>query len=95
MKKAYKVRGFDYIDTGFNDKYAYGYDLAKVELSRGKAEGNNAFTYDQKFSNLRKTEVYYQFKLLFTILHMTDLDTIEALHMKHKHRIFDKIKTKF
>jgi hypothetical protein len=45
-KFAFKNKGFNYIDTGKNDKFAYGYELAKVELSRGSAEGNNAFTYE-------------------------------------------------
>lgn len=34
------------IDTGYNDKYAYGVVTRRVEMSRGSREGNNAFAYD-------------------------------------------------
>jgi len=34
------------VNTGSNDKYAYGVKTRKVALSRGGREGNNAFVYD-------------------------------------------------
>ena len=34
------------IDTGYNNKYAYGVYTRKVKAGRGGKEGNNAFTYD-------------------------------------------------
>ena len=34
------------IDTGYNDKYAYGVATRKVALSRGGREGNNAFVQE-------------------------------------------------
>lgn len=34
------------INTGYNDKYAYGVRTRRVALSRGGREGNNAFVYD-------------------------------------------------
>lgn len=34
------------IQTGYNDKYAYGTRTRKVQLGRGGREGNNAFVYD-------------------------------------------------
>ena len=37
-----------YQNTGFNDKYAYGFFTQKVSLSRKNKEGNNAFTHDNK-----------------------------------------------
>ena len=40
------VRGFQYIDTGYNDKYAYGVATQKVTLGRKNKEGNQAFIYD-------------------------------------------------
>ena len=34
------------VNTGYNDKYAYGVRTRKVAMSRGGREGNNAFVYD-------------------------------------------------
>lgn len=34
------------INTGFNDKYAYGVRTRVVNLSRGGREGNNALVQD-------------------------------------------------
>lgn len=34
------------IQTGFNDKYAYGVVTRKVNVSRGGKQGNNAFVED-------------------------------------------------
>lgn len=34
------------INTGYNDKYAYGVATRKVAMGRGGREGNNAFVYD-------------------------------------------------
>jgi len=34
------------IETGFNDKYAYGVATRIVQMSRGNKQGNNAFTFD-------------------------------------------------
>lgn len=34
------------VNTGYNDKYAYGVRTRRVMLSRGGREGNNAFAYD-------------------------------------------------
>lgn len=34
------------INTGYNDKFAYGVRTRKVALARGGREGNNAFVYD-------------------------------------------------
>jgi hypothetical protein len=34
------------IETGFNDKYAYGVKTRTVQMSRGNKQGNNAFTFD-------------------------------------------------
>jgi hypothetical protein len=38
------------INTGFNDKYAYGVVTRRVEMSRGNKQGNNAFTLDSYLS---------------------------------------------
>jgi ankyrin repeat protein/predicted DNA-binding WGR domain protein len=39
------------IDTGYNDKYAYGVATRKVNVSRGGRQGNNAFVEDHKPRN--------------------------------------------
>jgi ankyrin repeat protein/predicted DNA-binding WGR domain protein len=39
------------VDTGYNDKYAYGVRTRKVALSRGGRQGNNAFVEDGTYSN--------------------------------------------
>jgi ankyrin repeat protein/predicted DNA-binding WGR domain protein len=39
------------IDTGFNNKYAYGMATRRVALSRGGRQGNNAFVEDQGYQN--------------------------------------------
>jgi ankyrin repeat protein/predicted DNA-binding WGR domain protein len=39
------------VDTGYNDKYAYGVRTRKVALSRGGRQGNNAFVEDSKYAN--------------------------------------------
>jgi ankyrin repeat protein/predicted DNA-binding WGR domain protein len=39
------------IDTGFNNKYAYGVATRRVALSRGGRQGNNAFVEDQGYQN--------------------------------------------
>lgn len=36
------------VETGFNDKYAYGVATRIVNMSRGNKEGNNAFLRDQR-----------------------------------------------
>lgn len=36
----------DDVDTGHNDRFAYGVPTRKVNLSRGGKEGNNAFVSD-------------------------------------------------
>ena len=38
------------VDTGFNDKYAYGVATRRVEMSRGNKQGNNAFTEDENIT---------------------------------------------
>ena len=35
------------VDTGFNDKYAYGVKTRRVAAGRGGKEGNNALVYDR------------------------------------------------
>lgn len=44
IQKATYNDKIQYQDTGFNDKYAYGFFTQKVALSRKNKEGNNAFT---------------------------------------------------
>ncbi|CAD8053289.1 unnamed protein product [Paramecium sonneborni] len=39
------------IDTGYNNKQAYGVKLRKVALGRGNREGNNAFVYDLNYTH--------------------------------------------
>lgn len=39
---------FSLVDTGVNDKYAYGVQTRRVEMSRGNREGTNAFLYDDR-----------------------------------------------
>ena len=44
----------DQVDTGYNDRYAYGVATRKVALSRGGRQGNNALVEEQNFRNLGK-----------------------------------------
>ena len=44
------------IDTGYNNKFAYGVQTRKVAVSRGGREGNNAFVYDLQ-SDMSITEL--------------------------------------
>lgn len=62
------------INTGFNDKYAYGVRTRKVALARGGREGNNALVYDlgheeewsqYMFDRLLETETL---PVMFTLL---------------------------
>jgi ankyrin repeat protein/predicted DNA-binding WGR domain protein len=42
---------FSAVETGYNDKYAYGVATRAVDMARGTREGTNAFLYDnQNFS---------------------------------------------
>ena len=62
------------INTGFNDKFAYGVRTRKVALARGGREGNNALVYDlgneadysyYMFDRLLETQTY---PVMFTYL---------------------------
>jgi len=65
------------IDTGYNDKFAYGVRTRKVALSRGGREGNNALVQD--ITNEGEWSEYMMDRLLetetdphlFTILRAT------------------------
>ena len=45
-----QVSSIGVIETGFNDKYAYGVATRAVNMSRGGRQGNNAFTLDRNFN---------------------------------------------
>ena len=48
------------IDTGYNDKHAYGVATRKVALSRGGRQGNNAFVEDLGSSGRGSFDEYHQ-----------------------------------
>ena len=52
------------INTGSNDKFAYGVKTRKVALARGGREGNNALVYD--LANNEEWAPYMVDKLLET-----------------------------
>lgn len=55
------------VDTGYNNKYAYGVRTRKVQMGRGGKELNNAFVYDL-------SENYRQTSLLQQLARMDDID---------------------
>ncbi|CAD8047889.1 unnamed protein product [Paramecium primaurelia] len=71
------------INTGYNNKHAYGVKLRKVALGRGNREGNNAFVYDL---NDEEEESYYFQKLLEI---ETDPQLYELFFLDSKNYEFD------
>lgn len=68
--------------------------MARVELSRNKGEGNNAFTYEQKGAQMEKQFFSINSRTREIAL-LTDYDTITKLHMKHKNKLFSKFNSNF
>ena len=48
-----KKNGFNLVDTGVNEKYAYGVKTRTVNMGRNNQEGTNAFLYYQSMGNYR------------------------------------------
>ncbi|CAD8137177.1 unnamed protein product [Paramecium octaurelia] len=67
------------INTGYNNRYAYGVRLRKVALGRGNREGNNAFVYD-----LGNDKPDYQFQKLLEIETDPQLYELFFLHCKNE-----------
>ncbi|CAD8139697.1 unnamed protein product [Paramecium pentaurelia] len=78
------------IDTGYNNKQAYGVKLRKVALGRGNREGNNAFVYDLNY----KYDIKQECRRLLEI--ETNCEMYEQLFIyrkssKYDHHLIDNV----
>ena len=73
---AKKRTGFKYIDTGFNDKYAYGVQTRAVTMSRGNREGTNALMADENVDLGKNLE---NFEINYILQKVDDISIVEKL----------------
>jgi ankyrin repeat protein len=78
------------IDTGFNDKYAYGVATRKVNVSRGGRQGNNAFVEDHKYANIFDDE-----HITYLVCHQKttakDVEKFLGFFPNYEHQLVSKI----
>ncbi|CAD8087427.1 unnamed protein product [Paramecium primaurelia] len=76
------------VNTGYNDKYAYGVRTRKVAMSRGGREGNNAFVYDL---NQDDTFGRYQIERLMKIETDPELFGLMIAQLGNEHQYYEMI----
>ncbi|CAD8079248.1 unnamed protein product [Paramecium primaurelia] len=76
------------VNTGYNDKYAYGVRTRKVAMSRGGREGNNAFVYDL---NQDDTFGPYQIERLMKIETDPELFGLMIAQLGNEHSYYEMI----
>src|SRR3990167_8405538 len=79
------------IDTGFNDKYAYGVATRRVALSRGGRQGNNALVEDQGNRGTGFDTEHIEFVLTSHKVTLETLKTVLSYYPAIENQFINKI----
>ena len=71
-----KIISITNVDTGMNDKYAYGIATRTVQMSRGNRQGTNAFLDDTEINHSNSLNAT---AISFMLEELTDIDIFGGL----------------
>ena len=79
------------VDTGFNNRYAYGVATRKVALSRGGRQGNNAFVEDENAAPTGFDEEHIEFLMTSKLASVDTLKTILSYYPALENQLINRI----
>ena len=81
------------VETGFNDKYAYGVATRMVQMSRGNKEGNNAFTHDSRNRAQQKSLDYGEIDWMMSNNHisLSEIEQVLSYNPEMRHQFLSAI----